>query len=202
MLSIFLFQVFRRYRVRTDLLWIFFFFEKCIFLRRYLLKRTFLDMGQCVNLIMPGWCPVDNAGMHNRTNKLIEFQHNHRLPHWIINIFLTYNWSKRKLSVTYTKTAIVSTHPISHIVASMTALWPLRLGPLTLLYPPLTVPFASCLFSSLAGVWFSPCWYIFTDDPARRLLSVWNYISPKFAGVFDMTFNTTGEDDQDWTNKW
>ena len=63
---------------------------------------------------------MDNGGTHNRTNKLIEFQHNHRLPHWIINIFLTYNWSKKKLSETYTKTAIVSTHPISHIVARMT----------------------------------------------------------------------------------
>ena len=62
--------------------------------------------------------------MHNRTNKLIEFQHNHRLPHWIINIFLTYNESKKKLSKTYTKTTIVSMHPISHFVAaSMRALW-------------------------------------------------------------------------------
>ena len=155
------FQVFRRYRVRTDL-------------------------------------------VHNRTNKLIEFQHNHRLSHWIINIFLTYNGSKKKLSEKYTKTAIVSTHPISHIVASMSALWS-------------TLGSTFSAVSSFDGAFrflfvLITCWslifpmliYIYRviNDPARRLLSVWNYISPKFAGVFDMTFNTTGEDDQDWTNKW
>ena len=141
--------------------------------------------------------------MHNRTNKLIEFQHNDRLPHWIINIFLTYNGSKKKLSETYTKTAIVSTHPISHIVTSMSTLWS-------------TLGSTFSAVSSFDGAFrflfvLITCWSLIfpmleknrvINDPARRLLSVLNYIFPKFAGVFDMTFNTTREDDQDWTNKW
>ena len=169
----------------------------------FLLKCTFLDIGQGVNLIIPGWCPVVTR---ERTTEGISWQSSNIITGCLIeyiNIFFTYNGLKKKLSETYTKTAIVSTHPISHIVASMSALWS-TLGS--------TFSAVSSFDDAFRFLFvLITCWslifpmliYIYRviNDPTCRLLSVWNYISPKFAGVFDMTFNTTGEDDQDWTNK-
>ena len=91
----FCFQVFRRYRVRTDLLWNKLwkrYFPQEIFTETY-----FLDISQGVNLIVRGWCPVDNVGTHNckwnGTNKLIEFQHNHRLSYTSRNKFCQFLFS-------------------------------------------------------------------------------------------------------------
>ena len=158
-----------------------------------------------------GYCGNAHSGNGNGANKLIEFQHND------YEIIISDNDEDQESDCDYEElddgrswqpetcknNVIVSTHPISYIVASMTVLWP-------------TLWSTFSTVSSFDGVFrflfVLACWsliflmfiYIYRvkNDPVRRLLSVWNYISPKFAGVLDMTFNTTGEDDQDWTNKW